>query len=62
MMCHTTLAQVLVRVIPSMCPAPEGLSSLSLPIFHFFFLHLDFYLFLFHVDVLGARSPVYFTQ
>ena len=51
--CHTTLAQVFVRVIPSMCHAPEWLSvlssiltllsSVSLPILHFFFLNLDFY-------------------
>ena len=29
MMCDTTLAQMLVRVIPSMCPAPEWLFVLS---------------------------------
>ena len=29
---------------------------------HFFFLNLDFYLFLFHVDRFGARSPVHFVQ
>ena len=68
MMGVTTLARVFVRVIPSMCLAPEWLSALlcSLPcflsIFHFFFLKLDFYLCLFHVDVLGTRSPVHFAQ
>ena len=66
MMCHTTLTRVFVRVIPSMCHAPEWLSVLSsiltllssssLLIFNFFLLKIDFYLFLFHVDVLGARS------
>ena len=71
MMCETTLAQVCVRVIPSMCHAPEWLSvlssiltllsSASFSIFHFF-LNLDFYLFLFHVDVFGARSFVHFAQ
>ena len=55
MMCDTTLAQVLVRVIPSMCHAPAWLSVLSLTltlisfaslsIFHFFFLILDLYFF-----------------
>ena len=72
MMCDTTLAQVFVRVIPSLCHAPEWLfvlssiltlhSSFVSPIFHFFFLNLDLYLFLFHVNVLGARSPVHFAQ
>ena len=72
MMCDITLAQVLVRVIPSMCRAPEWLSVLSsiltLPssasfsIFHFFFLNIDFYIFLFLVAVLGARSLVHFAQ
>ena len=72
MMSHTTLVQVFVRVISSMCHAPEWLSVLSstltllslasLPIFHFFFLNLDFYFFLFHVDAFGARSPVHFAQ
>ena len=72
MMCDTTLAQVLVRVIPSMCRAPEWLSvlfsiltlpsSASFSIFHFFFLNIDFYIFLFLVAVLGARSLVHFAQ
>ena len=72
MMCDTTLAQVLLRVIPSMCHAPEWLfvlssiltlhSSFVSPIFHFILLNFDFYLFLFHVDVFGARSPVHFAQ
>ena len=53
MMSHTTLAPVFVRIIPSMCHAPECLSVLSstltlfsfvsLSIFHFFFVILDFY-------------------
>ena len=69
--CHTTLAQVFVRVIPSMCHAPECLISLrpSLrtlhfvsPIFHFILLNFDFYLFLVHVDVARARFPVHFAQ
>ena len=72
MMCHTTLAEVFLRVIPSMCHAPEWLSvlssiltllsSLSLTVFQIFFLNLGFHLLLFHVDVLGARSPVHFAQ
>ena len=72
MLSHTTLAQLFARVISSMCHAPEWLSVLSstltllslasLSIFHFFFLNLDFYLFLFHVDAFGARSPVHFAQ
>ena len=33
-------------------------SSFVSPIFHFILLNFDFYLFLFHVDVAGARSPV----
>ena len=67
MMCHSTLAQVFVRVIPCMCRALEWLSVLSStlalhsPIFHFILLNCDFYLFLFHVDVLGARSLVHFA-
>ena len=72
MMCHTTLAQVLVRVIPSMCHALgllivlsstlALLSSFVSLIFQFILLNFDFYLFLFHVDVFGARSPVHFAQ
>ena len=68
MMCDTTLAQVLVRVIPFICHAPELLfvlsfsltffSSVCFSIFHFFFLNFDFYLSLFHVDAFGARSLV----
>ena len=52
MMCDTTLAQVLVRVIPSMCHAPEWLfvlssfltlfSSVCFSYIFFFCLNLDF--------------------
>ena len=60
MMCHTTLAQVFVRVIPSVCHAPVCLFSLrpslctlqlSL-IFHFVLLIFHF---IFHVDVFGVK-------
>ena len=70
MMSHTTLAQVFVRVISSMsCACVFDLSStlalhssfVSL-IFHFILLNFDFHLFLFHVDVAGARYPVHFAQ
>ena len=37
-------------------------SSFVSPIFHFILLNFDFYFFLFHVDVAGARSPVHFAE
>ena len=58
--CHTTLAQVFVRVISSMCHAPVCLISLRPSLL--ILLNIDFHLFLFHVDVAGARSPVHFAQ
>ena len=54
--CHTTLALVFVRVISSSTLASH--SSFVSPIFHFILLNFDFYVFLFHVDVAGARSPL----
>ena len=48
------LFSLLFSLRPSLCSPLR----LSLSVFHFFFLNLDFYLFLFHVDVLGARSLV----
>ena len=65
--CHTTLAQVFVRVISSMSHALACLISLRLsshssfvpPIFNFILLIFHF---LFNVDVAGARSPVHFAE
>ena len=67
--CHTTLAQVFVRVSPSMCHAPGSVfdlsSTLSLhssfvsPIFYFILLIFHF---IFYVGRFGARSLVRFEN
>ena len=51
MMCDTTLAQVLVRVIPSMCHALTLFSSVCSS-YLFFCLNLDFYPFLFFIGAI----------
>ena len=66
-MSQTTLAQVLVRVSPSMCHALVCLIFLRLSTLHssfvspFFYFILLIFHFLFCVDVAAARSPVHFA-
>ena len=71
MMCHTTLAQgvsarhtihVSCACVFDLSSTLSSHSSFVSSIFHFILLNLDFYLFLFHLDVLGARSLVHFAQ
>ena len=68
MLCHTTLAQLLVRVIPSMCHAPVCLISLRptrrtlhflSPFFYFILLIFHF---IFFVGQFGVKAPVRFRE
>ena len=68
-MCHMTLAEVLVRVIPSMCHAPGCVSDVSStlhfalftlsPIFYFILLIFHF---IFYVGQFGVKPPVRFRE
>ncbi len=71
MSCHTTVAQgvrarhtihVSCACVFDLSSTLSSNSSFVSHIIYFILLNFDFHLFLFHVDVAGARSPVHFAQ